>query len=159
MHLIGFLLRATKQERKSALKRPRHYVSWNTQGSAFRKWAFKYIGVVFTSDGSRNKEIDPTITKVNAVLCVSFTALWWQSASVQRPQNFPVLNWYLFRSFTCGLESWVTTERILSQEQEAEMGYLRRVHGVTLHFVSKCTGLKSVKPGMSSHFSESRDPS
>jgi len=39
------------------------------------------------------------------------------------------------------------------------MGYLQRVHDVTLHFVSKCTGLKSVKPGMSSHFSESRDPS
>jgi len=26
-HLIGFLLRATKQERKSALKRLRHYVA------------------------------------------------------------------------------------------------------------------------------------
>jgi len=34
---------------------------------------------------------------------------------------------------TCGHESQVTTERILSKEQTAEMGYLRRVLGVTLH--------------------------
>jgi len=37
------------------------------------------------------------------------------------------------------------------------MGYLRRVLGVTLS--DKDTGLKSVKAGMPSHFSESRDPS
>ena len=29
---------------------------------------FKYLGAVFTSDGSRNKEIDARICKVNAVL-------------------------------------------------------------------------------------------
>jgi len=36
-HLIGFLLRATKQERKSALKRLRHCVSQDAQGSVFCK--------------------------------------------------------------------------------------------------------------------------
>ena len=36
-HLIGFLLRATKQERTSALKRLRHYVSQDDQGSVFCK--------------------------------------------------------------------------------------------------------------------------
>jgi len=46
------------------------------------------------------------------------------------------------------------TERILSKEQTAEMGYLRRVLGVTLR--DKEHGLKSVKPGMSSHISEPR---
>ena len=33
---------------------------------------------------------------------------------------------------TCGHESLVTTQRILTKEQTAEMGYLRRVQGVTL---------------------------
>jgi len=37
------------------------------------------------------------------------------------------------------------------------MAYLRKVLGVTLH--DKSTGLKFVKPRMSSHFSESRNPS
>ena len=36
-HLIGFLQRATKQERKSALKRLRYCVSINAQGSVFCK--------------------------------------------------------------------------------------------------------------------------
>ena len=33
---------------------------------------------------------------------------------------------------TCGTESWVITERIISQGQAAEMGFLQRVHCVTL---------------------------
>jgi len=33
---------------------------------------------------------------------------------------------------TCGHESWVIPEGILSQLQAAEMGFLRRFHGVTL---------------------------
>jgi len=36
-HLIGSLLRANKQERKSALKRLRYYVSQDTHGSVFCK--------------------------------------------------------------------------------------------------------------------------
>ena len=53
----------------------------------------------------------------------------------------------------------MTTTKILPKEYTAEMGYLRRVLGVTLH--DKSTGLKFVKPRMSSHFSfsKSRDPS
>ena len=35
--------------------------------------------------------------------------------------------------FTYSHESWVMTERILSQVQATEMGFLRRVNGVTLH--------------------------
>ena len=38
-HLIGFLLRATEQERKSALKRLRYYVSQDAQGIVCCKWA------------------------------------------------------------------------------------------------------------------------
>ena len=34
---------------------------------------------------------------------------------------------------TYGHESWVMTAKISSQEQLAEIGFLRRVHGVTLH--------------------------
>jgi len=51
----------------------------------------------------------------------------------------------------------MATERILSKEQTAEMGFLRIVLGVTLRD-TKSTCLKSVKPGMSSHFFEARDP-
>jgi len=76
-HLIGFVLRSTKQERKSKRKRWRYYVSlrrpWQcilqVSGNALQQVeTFKYVGVVFTSDGSRNREIDARIGKPNAVL-------------------------------------------------------------------------------------------
>jgi len=38
--------------------------------------------------------------------------------------------------FTYGPESWVMTKIILSQEQAAEMGFWRRVHGATLRPVT-----------------------
>jgi len=63
MHLIGFLLRATKPEWKSALKRPRYYVSPESQGCICGNTLqhvvkFKYLGVGLTSDGRRNNEIE-----------------------------------------------------------------------------------------------------
>ena len=52
----------------------------------------------------------------------------------------------------------MTTERILSKRTNSRDGIFAkssRCH----HFVTKSTGLKSVKSGMSRHFSESRDSS
>jgi len=54
--------------------------------------------------------------------------------------------------FAYGHESWVMTERILSLEQAAEMGFLRRVHGLTLcDKVRSCEIRKAVT---STHFPE-----
>jgi len=109
---------------------------------------FKYIRVVFTSDGRRIVEIDTWVG--NAVLRELYIAPWLRKKSFQRTQSF-VFKSVFVPILACGHESWVTTERILSKE------YFRRVLGVTLR--DKNTGLKSVKPGKSNHFSESRDRS
>jgi len=53
----------------------------------------------------------------------------------------------------------MTTERILSKKQTANDGILAKRRDSVWHFVTKSTGLKSVNPGKSSHFSESRNPS
>jgi len=59
--------------------------------------ACKYLGVVFTSDGNRNKGIDTLIGKANAVLrelyCSEVT-----KREFQRAQSFQFLNRSLFRS-------------------------------------------------------------
>ena len=91
---------------------------------------FKYIGVVFTSDGRRNKEIDTQIGKTNTVLREVYLSV------VIKRELWSTTRLLLFKSvfvpiFTYGHESWVMTERMLSQVQAAEMGFLRRVHGVT----------------------------
>jgi len=73
---IDFLLRATKQERKSAQKikvlwlsrHPRQCILHVSENTLQQVETFMYLGVVFTSDGSRNKGIDTRISKANAVL-------------------------------------------------------------------------------------------
>jgi len=58
---------------------------------------FKYLGMVFTSGGSRNKGIDTRIGK-ETQFYVSFIAPWWRNGSFQRPQSCQFLNGSLFRS-------------------------------------------------------------
>ena len=62
---------------KISTKKLRYCVSQDAQGSVYCTLAnytlqqvetFKYLGVVFTSDGNRNKGIDTRIRKANAVL-------------------------------------------------------------------------------------------
>ena len=72
--------------KKISAEKLRDCVSQDAQGSVFCTWAkmhcskwsrsstlqqmesFKYLGVVFTSNGSRNKGIDTRISEANAVL-------------------------------------------------------------------------------------------
>jgi len=91
---------------------------------------FKYLGVVFTSDGRQSKEIDTRIGKASAVLREldrSVVTKWELSntakLSIFKSVFVPIL--------TYGHEYWVITERILTQVQASEMGFLRRLHGVT----------------------------
>ena len=92
---------------------------------------FKYVGVAFTSDGWRSEEIDTRIGKANAVL----RELYRSVVTKRELSNNAKLS--AFKSafvpiLTLGHESWVTIEKILFQVQATEMGFLRRVHGVTL---------------------------
>jgi len=65
--------------------------------------------------------------------CVSFITLWSQNGSFQAPQSRQLLKSVFVPILIYGHESWVMTEKILSQVQGAEIGLLRRVRGVTLH--------------------------
>jgi len=67
-------------------------------------------------------------------LIVSLIALWSQNGSFQPPQSRQFLHRSLFRSspMVNGHESWVMTEKILSQVQTTQMGFLRKIHSVTL---------------------------
>ena len=87
---------------------------------------FKYLGVVFTSDWRRSEEIDTRIDKSAGVLslCSHKMRAFKHRKTVSFQSVFvPIL--------TYGRESWVMTERILTQVQAPKMGFLRRVHCVT----------------------------
>ena len=115
---------------------------------------FKYLGVVFTSDGSRNKGIDTRIGKANAVLRELF-APWWRNWSFQRTQSFQMLNRFLFRSSPVVMNLRWRLKEYYQKNKRQRWDICEEF--LVWHFVIRSTGLKSVKPGMSRYFSESRD--
>jgi len=113
MHFIGFLLCANKQERKSALKRLRYYVSQDPRqcilqvsGNTLQQLeTFKYLGVVFTSDRSRNKGIDTWIDKTNAVLRDLYCSVVTKR-ELSKTAKHTVFKAIFVPILTCGHESY-----------------------------------------------------
>ena len=169
-HLIGILLRAIKKERKSALKWLRYYVSpkavfpGQTPKAVFpaskRQCTeaggnVKYYRVVLTSDEIRKKGLLHGLVK-QMQFCVSFIAPWSRNGGFQRTPSFQYLHWSLFRSSPVVLNHrWLLKQ--YCQKYERQRCDICKEFSVW-HFVTKITGLTSVKPGMSCHFPESSDP-
>ena len=139
MHLIGFHLRESKQERKSARKRPMYYTSQDAQSSVYSKWAAIQCsrwnlstsvpcgGIHVLQKSKQRGWYSDSESKRSYTWAL---LLRGKNGSFQRSQSF------LFESvfvsiLVCGHEPRVTTKRMLSQEQVREMGFLRRVQGVT----------------------------
>jgi len=91
----------------------------------------KYIDVVFTIDGRWSEEVNGWIAKVNGVLHELYRSVVTKR-ELSNTANLSVFKLIFVPILTYDPESWVMTEIILSQVQVAEMGFLRRVHGVAL---------------------------
>ena len=90
---------------------------------------FKYLGVLFSSDGRWERELSRRINLASAVMRELGTMAGnaWLSMEAQ----VTIYN-SLFKSvLTYGHESWILTERIRSRVQAAEMRFLRRIVGVS----------------------------
>ena len=111
--LIGFLLRATKKERKSGLKRLRYYVSPRQCFLGRRPRQFPASEHKYTSRWRRSSTLGmgwySRVTKVGTKglihglvkqtqFCVSFIAPWWRNRGFQTKQTFQFFNLSLFRS-------------------------------------------------------------
>ncbi|TWW77616.1 hypothetical protein D4764_12G0010060 [Takifugu flavidus] len=84
---------------------------------------FKYLGVLFTSEGRMEQEIDRRIGAASAV-----TRTLHRFVVVKRDQFISIF----VPTLTYGHELWVMTERTRSRVQAAEMSFLRRVAGLSL---------------------------
>jgi len=89
--------------------------------------------------------------------CVSFIAPWWQNGSFQRTQSFQFLNRSLFQSSPVVMNLRWRLKGYCQKNKRQRWDICGEVS--VWHVVTKSTDLKSVKPGTSSHFSESGDPS
>jgi len=77
---------------------------------------FKYISVVFESDGRQNKEVYTGVGTANALPCKLYHSVFTK----QEIPNIAKLSFFksvFVPILTYGHGSWVMTERILSQEQ------------------------------------------
>ncbi|TWW62684.1 Receptor-type tyrosine-protein phosphatase T [Takifugu flavidus] len=92
---------------------------------------FKYFGVLFTSEGRMEQEVNRRIGAASAVM-----RSLHQSVVVKRELSqktkLSIYRSIFVPTLTYGHELWVMTERTRSRVQAAEMSFLRRVAGLSL---------------------------
>ncbi|XP_065817852.1 uncharacterized protein [Labrus bergylta] len=92
---------------------------------------FKYLGVLFTSEGRMECEIDRRTGSASAVmqaLCRTVVA----KRELSLKAKLSIYRSIYITTLTYGHELWVVTERMRSRIQAAEISFLRRVAGLSL---------------------------
>ncbi|XP_051936482.1 uncharacterized protein LOC127610385 [Hippocampus zosterae] len=92
---------------------------------------FKYLGVLFTSEGRREREIDRRIGAASAVMRTLYRSVVVKKELSQRAKLSIYRSIYV-PTLIYGHELWIVTERTRSRIQAAEMSFLRRVSGLSL---------------------------
>ncbi|XP_054621698.1 uncharacterized protein vopp1b isoform X1 [Dunckerocampus dactyliophorus] len=92
---------------------------------------FRYLGVLFTSEGRMEREIDKRIGAASAVMQTLHRSVVVKRELSQKAKLS--IYWSIYvPTLTYGHELWVMTERTRSRVQAAEMSFLRRVAGLSL---------------------------
>ncbi|XP_057696067.1 uncharacterized protein LOC130918404 [Corythoichthys intestinalis] len=92
---------------------------------------FKYLGILFTSEGRSEREIDRRIGAASAVLRALNQSLVVKR-ELSRKAKLSIYRSIYIPTLTYGHEIWVMTERTRLRIQAAEMSFLRRVAGLSL---------------------------
>uniref|UniRef100_A0A8C5CRJ5 Reverse transcriptase domain-containing protein n=1 Tax=Gadus morhua TaxID=8049 RepID=A0A8C5CRJ5_GADMO len=92
---------------------------------------FKYLGVLFASEGTMEREIGRRIGAAGAVLRSLYRTVVTKR-ELSRKAKISIYRSIFVPILTYGHEGWVMTERTRSRVQAAEMSFLRRVAGVSL---------------------------
>ncbi|KAK0155354.1 DNA-directed RNA polymerase II subunit RPB1 [Merluccius polli] len=92
---------------------------------------FKYLRVLFTSEGRMEREIDRWIGAASAVMRTLHGSIVVKR-ELSRKAKLSIYQSIYVPALTYGHELWVMTERTRSRVQAAEMSFLRRVAGLSL---------------------------
>ncbi|KAK3566414.1 hypothetical protein QTP86_032266 [Hemibagrus guttatus] len=92
---------------------------------------FKYLGVLFTSEGRMDHEIDRRIGAAAAVMRSMYRPVVVKK-KLSRKAKLSIYQSIYVPTLTYGHELWVMTERVRSRIQAAEISFLRRVAGRSL---------------------------
>ena len=91
----------------------------------------KYLGILFSSEGTREREMGRRIGAAGAVLR-SLCRTVVMKRELSQKEKLSIYRSFFVPTLTYGHEGWVMTERARSRIQAAKMGFLRRVAGVSL---------------------------
>ena len=91
---------------------------------------FKYLGVLFASEGTMEREIGRRIGAAGAVLRSLYRTVATKR-ELSRKAKLSIYRSIFVPILTYGHEGWVMTERTRSRIKAAEMSFLRRVAGVS----------------------------
>ncbi|KAK3514795.1 hypothetical protein QTP70_032195, partial [Hemibagrus guttatus] len=92
---------------------------------------FKYLRVLFMSEGRMDRKLDRRICAAAAVM----RSMYWSvvvKKELSRKAKLSIYQSIYIPTLTYGHELWVMTERIRSRIQAAEMSFLRRMAGCSL---------------------------
>ncbi len=92
---------------------------------------FKYLGVLFTSEGRMEREIDRRIGVASAVMRVLYQTVMVKR-ELSRKVKLSIYQLIYVPTLTYGYELWVVTERMRSRIQAGIMSFLRMVAGLSL---------------------------
>ncbi|KAK3508365.1 hypothetical protein QTP70_022939 [Hemibagrus guttatus] len=92
---------------------------------------FKYLGVLFTSEGRMDREIDRWIGAAAAVMQSMYRSVVVKK-ELSRKAKLSIYQSIYVPTLTYGHELWVMIERVRSRIQAAKMIFLRRVAGRSL---------------------------
>ncbi|TWW60956.1 hypothetical protein D4764_05G0010460 [Takifugu flavidus] len=91
---------------------------------------FKYLGVLFTSEGRMEQEIDRRIGAASAVMRTLHRSVVVQR-ELRLSAQLSIYRSIFVPTLTYGHELWVMTKRTRSRVQAAEMSFLCRVAGLS----------------------------
>ncbi|KAK3544536.1 hypothetical protein QTP86_015589 [Hemibagrus guttatus] len=92
---------------------------------------FKYLRVLFTSEGRMDREIDRRISAAAAVMRSMYRSVVVKK-ELSRKAKLSIYQSIYVPTLTYGHELWVMTERVRSRIQAAEMSFLCRMAGRSL---------------------------
>ncbi|XP_056892948.1 PVR cell adhesion molecule related 2 like isoform X5 [Takifugu flavidus] len=102
---------------------------------------FKYLGVLFTSEGRMEQEIDRQIGTASAVMRTLHRSVVVKRELSQKAK-LSIYRLIFVPPLTYGHELWVMTGRTRSRVQAAEMSFLRRVAGLSLRDMVRSSAIR-----------------
>ena len=116
--------------------------SFQTNGVTLKQAdKFKYLRVTFSSDGRQDKEQDTRIAKASAVMRQLYRSVVLKRELCTKTKLSVSISIFV-PILTHGHKCWIMTERVRSRVQAAEMGFLRKIRGLSLLDKVKIIGIR-----------------